>query len=251
MSNEVTISPGADVTWAQDVFGNHVATAVFAAKVRAMEIASVSTIRLDAAAWPVFPIAYSAQFYPFKYSDDERTDLGALATPQEAEADGRLLDWARSFVRGSSSDTLALLKDLSMGVATTILYQSREEEGTQSPVQTLDRGSGSCRDYAVLFVEAARALGLGARIVSGYLHNPDLSLTGSAESGSTHAWAEVFVPGAGWITFDPTNRSVGGFNLIPVAVGRHIRQVAPVSGSYFGAPDASAGMSVHVDVTEL
>ena len=239
------------MTWAQDVFGNHVATAAFGATTQALEITSVSKIRLDAAAWPVFPIAYSAQAYPFRYIDDEWTDLGALATSQEVDASGRLLDWARSFVRGSPTDTLALLKDLSMGVATTIRYQSREEEGTQSPVQTLDRGWGSCRDYAVLYVEAVRALGLGARIVSGYLYNPELTLTGSGEFGSTHAWAEVFVPGAGWITFDPTNRSVGGLNLIPVAVGRHIRQVAPVSGSFFGAPDAFAGMSVEAEVTAL
>jgi transglutaminase-like putative cysteine protease len=101
----------------------------------------------------------------------------------------------------------------------------------------------------VLFVEAARALGLGARIVSGYLYNPGLNLTGSAEAGSTHAWAEVFVPGAGWITFDPTNRSIGGANLIPVAVGRHILQVAPVSGSFYGASDAFAGLTVEAHVT--
>jgi transglutaminase-like putative cysteine protease len=249
VSNEVSISPAANVTWAQDVFGNHVATAAFSTTAQALTISSVSEIQLDAAAWPVFPIAYSAASYPFRYSDDEWTDLGALTIPQEPDASGRLLNWTRSFVRGNPTDTLALLKDLSTGISATIRYQSREEEGTQSPVQTLDRGWGSCRDFAVLFVEAARVLGLGARIVSGYFYNPDLSLSGSGEFGSTHAWAEVFVPGAGWITFDPTNRSVGGFNLIPVAVGRHIHQVAPVSGNFFGASDAFAGLSVEAHVT--
>ena len=91
-----------------------------------------------------------------------------------------------------------------------ISYQSREDEGTQTPIETLDRGFGSCRDFAVLFVEAARTLGFGARLVSGYLFNPDQMLHGLTDAGSTHAWAEVFVPGAGWISFDPTNRSVGG-----------------------------------------
>ena len=118
------------------------------------------------------------------------------------------------------------------GVSGYVSYQSREDEGTQSPIQTLDRGWGSCRDFAVLFVEAARSLGFGARIVSGYLYQPDQNIVGSAGAGSTHAWAEVFVPGAGWITFDPTNRSVGGFNLIPVAVARDIRQAMPVAGSF-------------------
>ena len=157
--------------------------------------------------------------------------------------------WAQAFVGGNPTDTLALLKDLSTGVSGWICYQSREDEGSQSPTQTLDRGWGSCRDFAVLFVEAARSLGFGARIVSGYLYNPDQDIVGSRDTGSTHAWAEVYVPGAGWITFDPTNRSVGGFNLIPVAVARDIRQAMPVTGSFVGMTDAFQEMSVEVLVT--
>ena len=162
---------------------------------------------------------------------------------------GRLRGWARAFVGSNPTDTLALLKDLSAGVSGWICYQSREDEGTQSPTQTLDRGWGSCRDFAVLFVEAARCLGFGARIVSGYLYNPDQNIVGSTDAGSTHAWAEVYVPGAGWITFDPTNRSVGGFNLIPVAVARDIRRAMPVAGSFVGTTDAFQGMSVGVLIT--
>ena len=113
----------------------------------------------------------------------------------------------------------------------------------------MDRGWGSCRDFAVLFVEAARSLGFGARIVSGYLYNPDEDFVGSSAEGTTHAWAEVYVPGAGWITFDPTNRSVGGVNLVPVAVARDIRQATPVAGSFAGMTDAFQGMSVSVRVT--
>jgi transglutaminase-like putative cysteine protease len=112
----------------------------------------------------------------------------------------------------------------------------------------LNRGWGSCRDFAVLFVEAARQLGFGARLVSGYHYNPSPTMAQSAEAGSTHAWAEIYVPGAGWITFDPTNRSIGGFNLIPVAVARDIRQAMPVSGSFTGAIDAFLGMSVEVSI---
>ena len=153
------------------------------------------------------------------------------------------------FVRGTQTDTLSLLKDLSGGVSEAVRYQSREDEGTQTPVETLNRGWGSCRDSAVLFTEAARMLGFEARIVSGYLYNPKQQSIGSSDAGSTHAWAEVFVPGAGWITFDPTNRSIGGFNLIPVAVARNIRQTIPVSGSFIGSTGAFAGMSVEVRVT--
>jgi transglutaminase-like putative cysteine protease len=154
--------------------------------------------------------------------------------------------WAQGFVRGNPTDTLALLKDLSAGVSAQIRYQSREDEGTQSPVETLRLGSGSCRDFAVLFLEAARGLGFGGRLVSGYLYNPDRDVSGSAGPGTTHAWAEIFVPGPGWITFDPTNRGVGGFNLIPVAVARDIRQAMPVVGGFVGASDAFLEMSVSV-----
>jgi hypothetical protein len=108
-----------------------------------------------------------------------------------------LRGWAQAFIGGNPTDTLAMLKDLSIGVSGWIHYQSREDEGTQSPIQTLDRRWGSCRDFAVLFVEAARSLGFGTRIVSGYLYNPDQKLVGSRDAGSTHAWAEVYVPGAG------------------------------------------------------
>lgn len=244
---ELTIEPQARVTWAHDVWGNAVATAAFQAMGDTVAIESVARIELDAVAWPVFDIAASAIVYPFRYSDSEWTDLGALTALQYPDPLGRLRDWARGFVRGTTTDTLALLKDLGAGVADAVRYQSRDEEGTQSPVATLDRGWGSCRDFAVLFAEAARSLGFGARIVSGYLHAPT---PGAIGHGATHAWAEVFVPGAGWITFDPTNRSVGSANLIPVAVARDIGQAVPVAGSFVGASDALLGMTVEVNVSE-
>ena len=163
---------------------------------------------------------------------------------------GRLRTWARAFVRGNPTDTLSLLKDLSAGVSGRICYQSREDEGTQSPIQTLDRGWGSCRDFAVLFAEAART--------SRFRGEDRLRL--SLQSGSGPVWGRAArarpmpgrrstCPGAGWITFDPTNRSVGGFNLIPVAVARDIRQAMPVAGSFVGMTDAFAGMSVEVAVS--
>jgi transglutaminase-like putative cysteine protease len=248
ISINVTVTPAATVTWAQDVFGNAVATASFQAMANGLVIESVVELELDAVAWPVFGVAASAICYPFRYADDEWIDLGALTIQQYPDPAGRLRVWARAFVRSNPTDTLSLLKDLGTGVSGWISYQSREDPGTQSPNETLDRGWGSCRDFAVLFVEAARSLGFGARIVSGYLYNPDQNLTGTSGAGSTHAWAEVFVPGEGWITFDPTNRSVGGLNLIPVAVARDIRHAMPVAGSFVGMTDAFQGMTVEVRV---
>jgi transglutaminase-like putative cysteine protease len=246
-SSVVSVTPDAAVTWAHDVSGNAVATATFQTPADHLMIDSIAELELDATAWPVFDIAASAARYPFFYSRDDWIDLGALAIQQYPDPNERLRRWALGFVRSTPTDTLALLKDLSVGVAERIRYQSREDEGTQSPLETLDRGWGSCRDFAVLFVETARSLGFGARIVSGYIYNPERE----KDVGTTHAWAEVFVPGAGWITFDPTNRGVGGFNLIPVAVARDISQAMPVAGSFTGMTDAYRGMSVEVVVAPL
>jgi transglutaminase-like putative cysteine protease len=247
VSSKLSVMPAATVTWAQDVFGNAVATANFQALADHLVIDSVASVQLNAVAWPVFDIAADAICYPFRYSDDEWTDLGALAVPQYPDAANLLRTWAYGFVRGSRTDTLSLLRDLSAGVSAGVAYESRDDEGTQSPIETLGRRIGSCRDFAVLFVEAARCLGFGARIVSGYLGDQGQGFASVRGGGSTHAWAEVYVPGAGWITFDPTNRSMGGFNLIPVAVARHMSQSIPVAGSFLGSPDAFLGMSVAVD----
>jgi len=249
VSSDLLVPPDAAVTWALDVFGNAVATATFQADADVRIIESAVQVQLDTVAWPVFDIAASAIRYPFRYDDAELRDLGALMLPQHPDPEGRLRDWTWRFVSGNPTDTLALLKDLCAGIPAQVLYQSRYDEGFQLPMQTLDLGSGSCRDFAVLFVEAVRMLGFGARIVSGYIYDPDGSMVGSDDAGSTHAWAEVYVPGAGWITFDPTNRAVGGGNLIPVAVACDIRQTMPVSGSYAGMDNALESLSVSVKVT--
>jgi transglutaminase-like putative cysteine protease len=246
LSSRIDVTPPAALTWTNDVFGNAVATVNFDSPTDDLMIDSTAVVELAAEPWPVFDIARSALRYPFFYSSDEAVDLGPLAQPQYFDPVGRLAEWAAAFVRGSETDTLALLKDLVAGTAAQIRYQSREEEGTQSPRETLDRGWGSCRDFAVLFAEAARSLGFGARLISGYLYNPDQPMQNDA--GSTHAWAEIYLPGPGWITFDPTHRSLGGFNLIPVAVGRSIAQAMPVTGTFFGMTDAYLGMSVDVEV---
>jgi transglutaminase-like putative cysteine protease len=248
LAHDMTVNPEATLVWAQDVAGNSVATASFAAQTDRLFIESRATIELSSPEWPVFPIAASAISYPFTYPEEDWTDLGVLTRPKYGDPDYRFGAWVAGFVRSRPTDTLALLKDLNEGVASRIVYESREAQGTQTPLETLDRGRGSCRDMALLLVEAIRVLGFGARIVSGYLHDPRAELTGSVGDGSTHAWAEVYLPGAGWIAFDPTNRSVGSGNLIPVAVARDVHQVVPVSGSFAGRADALLDFTVRVTV---
>lgn len=249
ISHKLELKPAATVTWALDVFGNAVATAAFHAPADQLVIDSFVELDLDVEQWPVFDIASSAVSYPFLLTEDEMIDLGALRLQGYLDVDGELQGWAQGFVASDPTNTLALLKDLSAGVAIRVSYEVRETEVAQSPTHTLRRNQGSCRDFAVLFVDAVRSLGFGARIVSGYLYDPDRNAVGSEGAGSTHAWAEVYVPGAGWIGFDPTNRSVGGFNLIPVAVARHIRQTMPISGSFVGNPESFEKMDVQVQVT--
>jgi len=246
VSSEIMTWPPSMLSWAQDVFGNSIATASFCVDSDALVIESTVTLELTSEPWPNFAIAARALNYPFSYSGNERTDLGALLSLQYPDTSGRVSSWAASFVRSNPTDTLALLKDLNVGVSATVSYQVREDEGTQSPARTLDLGLGSCRDIAVLFVEAARALGFGARIVSGYIFTP----TQQWGAGTTHAWAEVFVPGAGWITFDPTNRQTGNFNLIPVAVARALSEAMPVSGTFIGGRDDQLAHIVAVRVTK-
>lgn len=146
------------------------------------------------------------------------------------------------------TDTLSLLKDINAGILTYVSYRIRDEEGTQSPQQTLEQASGSCRDIAALFIEAVRCLGFGARAVSGYIYDPQASVD---DGGSTHAWAEVYLPGAGWIAFDPTHRRVGEACLIPVAFARNNGQIMPVTGGYTGMPEDFVDLGVSVKVIKI
>lgn len=255
VDHALEVSPDASIGWAQDVLGNTVATATFAAATDRLVVDSVATVRLDAAAWPVFAIAASATSYPFRYADEEWLDLGPFTVPQHDDPDGRLGRWACGFVRSDPTDTLSMLKDLAAGVTASTAYEPRDEEGTRSPAETLDRASGSCRDLATLFIEAARRLGFGARAVSGYLHDPAgdgaaEAMPARASASTTHAWAEIYLPGAGWVTFDPTNRSIGSANLIPVAVARDIRHAILIAGTFSGPADALRAMTVEVVVRE-
>ncbi len=248
LSFKLDIRPAAVIDWSHDVAGNVVALASFQSRAQELEIISQSRVDLRAPVWPVFPISASAASYPFAYSPDESTDLGALILPQYEDSGKRLRSWVGSIVATRPTDTLALLKDVSNAVTTQIAYQGRETEGTQGPLETLDRGWGTCRDFAVLFAEAVRTLEFGARLVSGYLFDPFENRVGTTEAGATHAWVEVFVPGAGWIPFDPTNRSFGSANLVSVAVARNIHQISPVSGSFRGTNSDFRDLDVTVDV---
>jgi len=245
----LSCTPPAHLEWTQDVFGNLIATATFNGEVDTLTIDSRMVVEQSATAWPVFDIAPSAHQFPFAYAPDEVADLGALREPQYPHAAERVRNWVAKFGASEPTDTLTLLKAINTGILAEFAYRARDEEGTQPPDETIRSGSGSCRDFATLFIEAVRHLGFGARAVSGYLHETEADALGlGGAHASTHAWAEVYLPCAGWIAFDPTHDRMGGAGLIPVAVARTIEQIHPVQGRYTGAPGDFLEMVIDVSV---
>jgi len=238
------ISPAASVRWVHDVLGNSIAFASFAEP--AAELRFVSTMRLEhyPTASREITIEPYARVYPFSYSSDEIPDLGRTVERHYPDPEHVVDDWARRFVTEQGpTDTMALLTAMTRAIQEQLTYRYRPEEGTQSPVDTLASQGGSCRDFALLMMEAVRSLGLAARFVSGYLARHD-----ATGAGETHAWAQIYLPGAGWVEFDPTNGIVGGEGLIRVAVARDPSGAVPLSGSFVGAPADYLGMEVAVEI---
>jgi transglutaminase-like putative cysteine protease len=252
LHSELTLSPPGTVRWLHDVFGNSVAIVDFTEPAAELRIVSLLKLERYALERPVFPLEAEAATYPFVYSTNDRTDLGRLMEQHYPDPKGVVAAWAGEFVPQKGIDTLELLQNMNAAIRRDFAYAAREAEGTQSPLETLDSRSGSCRDFALLLIEAVRCLGFGARFVTGYLYDPLLDGTnGDAVqgSGATHAWADIYLPGAGWVEYDPTNGLIAGENLIRVAVVRDASQAVPVMGSFIGEPASYLGMDVDVTVT--
>lgn len=241
-----------DVRWLHDVFGNSVAVARFARRATRLRVASV--VRLEHLPQRAERIAIEdyASHYPFTYAADDMPDLLRSIERGHHDPDRRVDRWARRFVRrGGATDTLVMLGDMTRAIREDFTYLPRHEKGTQSPVETLDRRQGTCRDYAVLMIDAARALGLAARFVSGYVYSPPRDTgarSGVVGGGNTHAWVSIFLPGSGWTEFDPTNAIIGNRGLVRVAEARDPYQVVPLSGTWIGFPDSFEAMDVTVDI---
>jgi len=237
-----------DLRWLHDVFDNSIAIATFGDPT--LELRFDSTVMLEhlETASPDYALEIEAQTYPFSYSDDDAPCLvRALIRHYPGDEVSR---WAARFLsRVGSTDTMALLKAMTLGIKEEFAYVRRSEKGVQRPEDTLRRRSGSCRDFALFMMEAVRSLGLAARFVSGYIYGPeaDRAATGG---GSTHAWMQVYLPGAGWVDFDPTNSVVGNRNLIRVAVAWDHGHALPLWGTFTGGASSFLGMDVTVKVTD-
>jgi transglutaminase-like putative cysteine protease len=253
LDTSLGITPQARVRWLHDAFGNSIAVASFNGH-PAEELVFESSFKAEH--FPAEPgqieIEPYASSYPFHYSFEEMPDLVRTVERQYPDRKREVDQWAREFLGdGKTRDTLELLTAINQAIKQQFEYVRREEVGTQTPLETLEKNSGSCRDFAVFMMEAVRSMGFAARFVSGYLYDEELigAESGMVGGGATHAWMQVYLPGAGWVEFDPTNALVGGRNLIRVAVARDAAQAAPLSGSYTGAPEDFLGMRVEVEVT--
>jgi transglutaminase-like putative cysteine protease len=250
LTTKLDVTPrAATLRWQHDVFDNSVAIATFDTEASELRFDSTITLELTETPLPDYTLASGAHTYPFRYPDDERPDLiGALTRLYPAED---LDAWVAPFLKSpGSTNTMTLLDSMTRGIKEEFAYVRRSERGVQSPSDTLRLRSGSCRDFAVLMMEAVRSLGVAARFVSGYIVAPGGNRTAVAGEGSTHAWMQAYLPGAGWVDFDPTNSIVGNRNLIRVAVAWDQRNALPLWGTFIGPSTAFLGMDVSVHVIE-
>ena len=247
LATSLSCSPTAELNWTQDVFGNLIATGTFTEPAAELVITGVMNVEQSAVAWPVFRIAPAAHSFPFAYSDDDVTNLGALLVPEHADPDGTLQAWARAFVHRTPTDTLSLLKDINAGILGPVAYRTRDEEGTQTALETLAKASGSCRDIAALFIDAVRHLWLRRPCRLGLFVRP--------RRGRRRPWLDPCVGGglSSRRRMDrvrphapPARRSQPDRG----AVARSNKQIMPIVGGYVGAAEDFIAMNVEVSVTQ-
>ncbi len=243
----LSISPSAGLRWMHDVYGNSIAIANFETEADTLDIVSVLTLQRFGPALPWAVIEPGTALTGVVYTENERAVLEPFLTLAAADPEGRLDRWLADFRARIGQGSGHLLRDLAHAIHEALSYSARYDEGTQHPLDTLESGSGSCRDYAWLFIELARRMGFAARFVTGYIHDrPDDGAALLSGVGLTHAWAEIFIPGDGWVEFDPTNDLVADHQLLRVAVARVPEDASPVTGSFTGPQGSFLELSVGV-----
>jgi transglutaminase-like putative cysteine protease len=248
---DLRISPEpTNLRYVQDAFGNKVGIAQFSR--RSKELSFESVVCVEHSLYDGFVREDAGPPFPVDYSVGELRDLAPYVERHQLDPIDEVGRWARQLLLPSGAiGAFELLTWLSQAIHHGFLYKRREAKGIQLPVETLRLGHGSCRDFAMLMIDAARSFGLAARFSSGYLalpvSDPQEPTSGSAR-GSTHAWTQIYLPGAGWIDFDPTSGSVGNIGLVTVAVAPDPRHAIPLHGTYVGFPSDHLGMEVQVSV---
>jgi transglutaminase-like putative cysteine protease len=244
--SRLEVFPGAEVRWLRDVYDNSIAILTFAERSEKLSILSEVDVDLYYDNPIDCLIEASARDFPFQYAPEEQVELVPYRLPSYPYDGPMLGEWLRSLYRpGQVVGTWDLLAKLNSHIYQSFKYVPRDEHGVQLPHETLAKGSGSCRDYAVFMMEAARYWGFGARFVTGYIQMAE------GQHGATHAWTEIYIPGAGWHGFDPTNDKIAGSEHVSVAVAREQEKASPLSGVWEGPANAYNGMEVSVQVIPL
>lgn len=239
-------TPQANLRWKRDVYDNSVAVLTFDKPSDHLRLHSEVDVTLLANEAPECILDPAATHYPFFYNPEDRAEIAAYRLPGYAYNSGSMISWLRELYEpGQRIPTRELLLNLNSRIHETLRYEHREEPGVQPPGETLSKGSGSCRDYAVLMMEAARYWGMAARFVTGYVRME------VGQHGSTHAWTEILLPGIGWIGYDPTNNKLAGAEHVAVGVAREHEKAAPLTGTWSGPADAYDRMEVIVRVEAL
>jgi transglutaminase-like putative cysteine protease len=242
-ASRLVVEPEASIRWRRDIYGNSIAILNYASAASQLRIVSEIDVDLYEEAPFSCLVDPAAQSYPFAYDGDEQIELVPYRLPSYPHDGPALQQWLRQLYQpGQLVDTYELLNCLNTRIFEGFKYQFRAESGVQLPCETLALGSGSCRDYAVFMMEAARHWGFGARFVTGYIQLAE------GQHGATHAWTEIYVPGAGWRGYDPTNNKQAGAEHVSVAVAREQDKAMPLAGSWDGPAGSFAGMEVSVQV---
>ena len=233
----------------RDVFGNPIAGAHFSGRAKTLRFESRFRLEHSPTEFVDADIEGFARNCPFVYAAQDLPHLLPFIERDSSDPEHEVDEWAQEFLRsGGLTTTRAFLEGLARSIHKTFVYRARHEKGIQDPLVTLKIGSGSCRDLAMLMIEAVRSLGMAARFVSGYLHVRAHSES-HTRGGNTHAWVQVYVPGSGWVDFDPSSGIAGNRDLVRVAVARAPSQAIPLSGVWIGCPTDNLGMTVEVRVS--
>jgi len=247
-SSVLEISPAHTIRWMRDVNGSSIAKVDFTEM--ASQLSFYSEVVLQQ--YDVNPLDFileeNAVTFPFVYDPESLPELTAYMAIFYPKDSAALREWMAQFWKpGERIETIVLLQKLNMHINRTFQYQRRDETGVQTPAETLKKNSGSCRDFATLMLETCRCWGLAARFVSGYMQC-DATEAGGA---STHAWMEVYLPGAGWKGFDPTSGIMTGAQYVTVAVSSNPENAAPIAGAFHGPANAFQGIQVDVTVVQI
>ncbi len=240
------VDPTADLQYRRDLFSNDYVSCFFDLEAR-QELRVEAEFELETSERNPFHFLLEARAtsFPFAYSSHELRILAPYLSEETASLD--LPFWKPTTGEGTIPTLVSLLEALHKNIC----YEYREDGPARAPLETIARGSGACRDSAVLLAAVLTGFGLAARVVSGFLTEFDVASKKRVADGAMHAWCEVFLPGAGWVGLDGTNGVFCDHCYLPCAVGLTMDDVAPLQGSYYDKERVASVLTSTIRLTLL